>query len=57
MPRKPDADKPRDTTVRFRLTPEEAVRYGSAATADGMTLSAWLRWLAEQRVKQQRKRK
>ena len=57
MPKKPETDVARQKLVAVRLTESEHATYTTAAAQDNLTLSAWLRWLAEQRVKQQAKRK
>lgn len=57
MPKRRTPDTAANKLVAIRLTEFEHATYTAAATADNLTLSAWLRWLAEQRVKQQRKRK
>lgn len=57
MPKKPQTDVAREKLVAVRFTPEEHTLFTSAAEKDSLTLSAWLRWLAEQRVKVQSKKR
>jgi hypothetical protein len=56
MPKKPQSDVAREKLVAVRLTAAEHITYTAAAEQDGIPLSPWLRWLAEQRVIAQSKR-
>lgn len=57
MPKKPQTDIAREKLVAVRFTPTEHAAFVAAAEKDSMTLSAWLRWLAEQRVVAQGKKR
>lgn len=58
MPKKPEADVARTKIAAVRFTAAEHAAYTAAAAKDGLGLSSWLRWLAEQQVvAQTRKRK
>lgn len=54
--RKPDNpdEGVRTEQRRFRLTPAELVRFKEGARFDKMSLSGWLRMLADKRIKAQR---
>lgn len=48
MPRPPDENEPRSVNVLVRVLPEERERWHRAAKRAGVTLSAWIRDLANQ---------
>lgn len=51
MGRPPDADEPRDVTVRLRAMADERAAWQRAAEQAGETLSSWLRTLANKAAK------
>lgn len=57
MPKKPQSDVAREKLVAVRFTAAEHAAYTAAAEKDGIPLSGWLRWLAENRVKMQAKKR
>ncbi len=57
MPKKQEADVARQKLAAVRFTEAEHATYTAAAEKDGLGLSSWLRWLAEQRVVAQNRRR
>lgn len=57
MAGKPVGSEPRNALITIRETDATKKRYTDAARADGMDLSDWFRWLAEERIAAAGKRK
>lgn len=49
---KPVGEVARSATLLLRVMPDERERFHAAAAREGMTLSDWLRGMADERAKQ-----
>jgi hypothetical protein len=45
----------KDVPIQIRLSAEQKRAFDDAATQDGRTLSAWLRWLGDREIDRKRK--